>query len=138
MSTFKSLSQNHFVRLYPSKRVTPYMHCIHVHEFMKAHGSILQFTQQGFEKYNDVMTKDYFRSTLHHKESSLVQILQNRILKKYGFREGEANCRNCCLPGHNKLTCKNECSTCHIKPYCEHLININGSKVPKCQQENAL
>ena len=122
------------------------MHCMmnHVHEFMKAHGSILQFTQQGIEKYNDVMTKDYFRSTSHHKESCLVQILQkqNRVeyLKSMGSdrEKRQAKCRNCHLPGHNKLTCKNECSTCHVKPYCEHLININGSKVPRCQQENAL
>ena len=37
---------NKFVELYPSKHVTPYMHCMcnHVHEFMAAHGSILQFT----------------------------------------------------------------------------------------------
>ena len=116
----------------------------HVHEFMKVHGSILQFTQQGIEKYNDVMTKDYFRSTSHHKESSMVQILQkqNRVeyLKSMGSdrEKRHTNCSNCLLPGHNRLTCKNECSTCHTKPYCEHLININGSKVPRCQQENAL
>lgn len=133
-----------FVRLYPSKHVTPYMHCMmnHVHEFMKSHGSILQFTQQGIEKYNDVMTKDYFRSTSHHKESSLVQILQkqNRVeyLKSMGSdrEKRQTNCRNCRLPGHNKLTCKNKCSNCNIKPYCEHLILLNGRKVPRCQQEN--
>ena len=51
-----------FIALYPTKHVTPYMHCMmnHIHEFMQCHGSILQFTQQGLEKYNDIMTKDYF------------------------------------------------------------------------------
>ena len=50
------------------------MRCMmnHVLEFMQCHGSILQFTQQGLEKYNDNMTKDYFRFTSHHNESSLV------------------------------------------------------------------
>ena len=72
---------------------------------MKSHGSILQFTQQSIEKYNDVMTRDYFRSTSHHKESSLVQILwkQNRMeyLKSIGSdrEKRQANCRNCRLPG---------------------------------------
>ena len=61
----------------------PYMHCTmnRVSEFLKTHGSILQFTQQGIEKYNDILTKDFFRSSSHHQESSLLQILQkqNRI-----------------------------------------------------------
>ena len=38
---------------------------------MSLHGSILLFTQQGMEKYNDVMTKDYFRSTCHRGEECL-------------------------------------------------------------------
>ena len=65
--------------------------------------------QQGIEKYNDVMGSDR--------------------------EKRQVNCRN---SGHNKLTCKNGCSTFHVNPYCEHLINIIGSKVPICQQENAL
>ena len=51
-----------FVEIYPAKFVTPYMHCMmmHVSEFMTLHGAIIPFTQQGLEKYNDLMTKDYF------------------------------------------------------------------------------
>ena len=45
--------------------------------------SILQFSQHGLglEKYNDVMTKEYFRSTSHHGEAALRQIMekQNRL-----------------------------------------------------------
>ena len=56
-----------FVYLYPAKHVTPYMHCMmfHVAEFMALHGSILPLTLQGLEKYNNIMTKDYFRPTSH-------------------------------------------------------------------------
>lgn len=52
-----------FTDIYPSKFVTPYMYCMlmcHVSQFMKVHGAILPCTQHGMEKYNDVMTKDYF------------------------------------------------------------------------------
>ena len=32
---------------------------------MKILGALLPFTQQGLEKYNETMTKDYFCSTSH-------------------------------------------------------------------------
>jgi len=53
---------NAFTNLYPSKHVTPYIHCMsnHVKEFMELHGSILPFTPKRLEKCNDIMTKDYF------------------------------------------------------------------------------
>ena len=74
-----------FRDLYPSKHVTPYMHCMmnHVSEFMELHGSILPFTQQGLEKYNDTMTKDYFRATSHKGEQCLIQILQKQNRMEY-------------------------------------------------------
>lgn len=72
-----------FVELYPAKHVTPYMHCMmqQMSEFMELHGSVLPFTQQGLEKYNDLTTKDFFRSTSHRSDDSLLQIMQkqNRI-----------------------------------------------------------
>ena len=72
-----------FIDVYQAKNVTPYIHAMfnHVGEFMRAHGSILPFTQQGLEKLNDVMTKHYFRSTSHQSEKALLQIMQklNRI-----------------------------------------------------------
>ena len=48
---------HNFAHLYPANHVTPYMHCMmqHVNEFMKTQGSILPFTQQGMEKYNDII-----------------------------------------------------------------------------------
>ena len=38
----------------------------------------MQFTQHGLEKYNDIVTKDYFRCTSHHGENVLLQIMQKR------------------------------------------------------------
>ena len=68
------------MQTYQAKNVTPYIHAMmnHVSEFMKLHGSILAFTQQGLEKYNDVITKDYFRATSHKGKQALLQIMQKR------------------------------------------------------------
>ena len=53
----------------------------HVSQFMTLSGAILPFTQQGLEKYNDLVTKDYFRSSSHRVQECWTQILQkqNRI-----------------------------------------------------------
>ena len=63
-----------FTQVYHSERVTPYIHAManHTGEFMTVHGSILPFTQQGLEKFNNTMTKDYFRATCHRNEQALV------------------------------------------------------------------
>ena len=85
---FESKSKE-FVRLfkdtYPAKHVTPYMHCMmqHVSEFMSTTGALLPLTQQGLEKYNDSMTKDYFRSTSHKGQECLRQILQKQNQMEY-------------------------------------------------------
>ena len=72
-----------FIEIYPAKHVMPYMHCMmqHVSQFMTLSGAILPFTQQGLEKYNDLVTKDYFRSSSHRVQECWTQILQkqNRI-----------------------------------------------------------
>ena len=72
-----------FTDIYPAKHVTPYMHCMTMHmcEFMHIHGALLPFTQQGLEKYNDQMTKNYFRSSSHCGQERFIQIMQkqNRI-----------------------------------------------------------
>ena len=49
------------------KNVTPYMHVLvaHLPKLMKDHGNIRMFSQQGLEKLNDDITKDYFKSTNH-------------------------------------------------------------------------
>ena len=54
-----------FLKLYPTKHVTPYMHGLrwHVLGFIEMYGKICPFTQQGLEKLNDKTTKDFFGST---------------------------------------------------------------------------
>lgn len=65
-----------------TKHVTPYIHALmnHVGQFMRTHGSILPFTQQGLEKLNDITTKNFFRSSCLRVEA-LKQLIekQNRI-----------------------------------------------------------
>ena len=52
-----------FVSIYQTKRVTPYIHALHSHvsQFLYLHGSIAPFSQQALEKYNDRLTKTFFR-----------------------------------------------------------------------------
>ena len=52
-----------FTTIYLKKKVTPYIHAIHsyVNQFLREHGGLLPFTQQGIEKYNDRIMKMYFR-----------------------------------------------------------------------------
>ena len=127
-----------FNDLYATKHVTPYMHCMmnHVAEFMKLHGSILPFTQQGLEKYNDTMTKDYFRATSHKGEQCLIQILQKQNRMEYLEARGtkrakkhNITCSNCKCDGHNRLTCIAPCSVCDAPNYCAHL---GSNKLPPC------
>ena len=148
ISQFETLSKafvSEFISIYPAKHVTPYMHCMmhHVGDFMRLHGSILTFTQQGLEKYNDFMTKDYFRSTSHRNEQCLVQILQkqNRLehLEKLGAKRQKRHvvtCSNCKATGHNKLTCKAPCSNCGVS-FKNHLVWNGTSKVPQCHVTEA-
>ena len=144
ITRFETLSKafvGDFIKIYPAKHVTPYMHCMmyHVSEFMQLHGSILMFTQQGLEKYNDLMTKDYFRATSHRNEQCLIQILQkqNRLehLENLGARRPNKHaitCSNCKAKGHNKWTCKAPCSNCGVSSFQSHLVMQGKSKVPKC------
>ena len=106
---------NLFTSVYQSKDVTPYMHAfaMHTSEFVRLHGNIIRFTQQGLEKLNDLTTKNFQRSTNHRNLSSLRQILEKRnrieLLEDNGY-ERKINrqvCSICKLPGHNKKTCKN-------------------------------
>lgn len=69
-----------FHNIYPTKHVTPYMHCMmmHVSEFMQIHGALLPFTQQGLEKYNDQMTKDYLGHRLTVDKSVSCRLCKNK------------------------------------------------------------
>lgn len=115
----------------------------HVGEFLKIHGSIIPFTQQGLEKKNDVITKTYFRSSNHQGETALRQIIekQNRIehMETIGIKKikvHDVHCSNCNGIGHNHLTCEKACRHCAFVPYCDHLVKSNNNKIAVCQKEN--
>ena len=107
---------NKFLKIYQTKDITPYIHAFskHVPQFLRLYGNIVQFTQQGLEKLNDLTTK-YFHSSSNHREiESLKQILQKQ--NRLEALEGRASqrtkkvqkCSNCKLIGHNKRSCKAE------------------------------
>ena len=66
-----------FTSIYLIKHVTPYMHILvsHIPPFIKLYGSLACFPQQGLEKLNDEITKDYFSSTNQRNTESLVQLM---------------------------------------------------------------
>ena len=112
----------------------------HVQEFMELYGSLLPFTQQGLEKYNDVMTKQYFRSSNHRGTEALRQIMQkqNRIdyLKDKQVqpaRRFTIKCSNCDQVGHNKSTCMAACKKCNVSRFRLHLVTVDSKRVPQCE-----
>ena len=84
-------------QIHQAKDVTPYIHAfsMHVGEFIQLYGNIAALNQQGLEKLNDVMTKQYQRSTNHHDQQAFEQILQkiDRIeqlqCKRWWVSEGQ-------------------------------------------------
>ena len=94
--------------------MTPYIHLLvsHIPEFLEVYGTISYFSQQGLEKLNDDITKDYFRSTNHSERDALKQLLLklNRLeeLENHGYcRTKEVHvCKLCRKPGHNSRTCE--------------------------------
>ena len=104
-----------FLSVYQSRHVTPYMHTLifHVPEFLNLYGSLLPFSQQGLEKLNDNLTKDYYRNTNHQEEGALRQLLLklNRLEEltdKTSERKKQVHhCKICNQEGHNSRTCKN-------------------------------
>ena len=51
---------------------------MHVGESIQLYGNIAAFNQQVLEKLNDVTTNQYQRSTNHHDQQALEQILQTK------------------------------------------------------------
>ena len=98
-----------FYKFYHDRNVTPFIHAManHVGEFLTLHGSLLPFTQQGLEKYNDITTKHYFRSTNHKGTQAFTQ-KQNRIehLHDSGLytQKKTVKCGNCQQEGHSIRT----------------------------------
>ena len=68
-----------YTSLYPH-RITPYLYYFssHLSEFRKLHGDFKVFNQQGLEKLNDVTTKQTMRSTSHHHNDYLNQLMKRR------------------------------------------------------------
>ena len=66
-----------FLKIYQTKGVTPYMHAFncHVPQFLKLYNNISYFNQQGLEKYNDQVSKDYFQSSNHRDTEALQQMI---------------------------------------------------------------
>ena len=92
-----------YLEVYQRKEVNPYIHVMicHIGEFMRTHGCLISLTHQGLEKYNDTMTKDYFRSSSHKGEQALTQIMekQNR-LECFNDRDVKR-------PKHHDVLCSN-------------------------------
>jgi len=129
-----------FNDMYQAKDVTPYMHALHTHvpEFLKLHKNLEYYTQQGMEKYNDTVSKDYFRSSNHRGITSLQQI----FLKKHRIQLLEAagcervklqyKCSNCSNTGHTIKTCTSKCNNCNATTFCGHLVKVDGKYHPRC------
>ena len=128
--------------IYQAKDVTPYMHALfcHVPEFLSMYCNLNFFNQQGMEKYNDLASKDYFRSTNHRG----VECLRQMFLKKnrLQFLQGVGceriklsyKCSNCNNNGHTIKTCTAKCSSCDHNVCCGHLQKVHGKWVKKCLQ----
>ena len=102
-----------FTSVYQTRNVTPYMHVLvaHIPQFLRDIGSLAVFSQQGLEKLNDDITKDYFKSTNHRNEDVLGQIMLklNRLEEltdeQYCRIKHLHVCSTCKEPGHNSKTC---------------------------------
>ena len=102
-----------FTTVYQTRHVTPYMHVLvaHVPKFLKDIGSLAPYSQQGLEKLNDEITKDYFKSTNHRDHGALSQIMLklNRLEEltdqQYYRTKHLHSCSNCKEIGHNCRTC---------------------------------
>ena len=116
--------------------ITPYIHALanHVGEFLTLHGSLLPFTQQGLEKYNDATTKQYFRATNHKGTQAFMQIMQKQNRIEYLNDRGLCSkskyvvkCSNCRQEGHSMRTCSEPCNNSGHTPYRGHLHSLSDA-----------
>ena len=129
-----------FIYIYQAKDVTPYMHALffHVHEFLSLYGNIEYFSQQGLEKYNDVTSKNFFRSTNHRGISAIRQLFLKRkrvqCLEAAGCARIKRSytCSNCHQDGHTIKTCTAKCQHCTHATCCSHLVKITGKYQTTC------
>lgn len=100
-----------FLEVYLTKHVTPYMHTLvyHIPEFVELYGSLAPFSQQGLERLNDNITKDYFRSTNHRQDALRTLLMKlNRLEELQTVEERHKqvhHCKLCHASGHNSRTC---------------------------------
>ncbi|KAJ8033035.1 hypothetical protein HOLleu_23158 [Holothuria leucospilota] len=104
-----------FLELFQDNTVTPYIHLMvqHVPDQLKKCRSLLIYSGQGLEKFNEVATVDFFRSTNHHTGvEALRQIMQKHNRKQWLTKSNiilqkshEIHCSVCRSGGHNKKTC---------------------------------
>ena len=117
-----------FLSIYQSKNVTPYMHLLvcHIPEFLRKYGTLASFTQQGLEKLNDDLTKNFFRSTNHRDKDALKQMLHklNRLeeLRDSGCCRSKTVhvCSVCNNSGHNARTCQKNSTSVVKSPVALH------------------
>jgi len=103
-----------YLSVYQTKDVTPYIHSFlnHVPEFIRLHGNLISFTQQGLEKLNDVSTKEFQRASNHRDIEALQQMLEKRNRLEHLEDNDHApvkstqKCSRCKESGHNKRSCK--------------------------------
>ena len=80
ISKFETDARNWCRKFLTITNITPYIHDManHVGEFMRVHGSILPFTQQGLEKYNDMMTNIFMQLVTGMMKHLAIQIIQKQ------------------------------------------------------------
>lgn len=70
-------------RAFLSSDATPYIHIIgfHVCECIRLHGRLSEWSQEGYEKMNDLLTQRFQRATNHRADTAFTQLLEknNRI-----------------------------------------------------------
>ena len=131
-----------FLFVYQTKDVTPYMHALYAHvpEFLTLYKNLEYFTQQDMEKYNDITSKNVFRSSNHRGVSALEQIFLKKSRVQYLEQVGCARvkkiytCSNCKTEGHTMKTCTNKCKSCGFSTFCAHLVKVIGKYESKCKQ----
>ena len=113
--------------------------CRLVPDFLKLYQNISSFNQQGLEKYNDQVSKDYFRSTNHKGSEALHQLMmkKQRIfqLQVMGAERVKKSyqCSNCKETGHCIKKCTAKCIDCSAQICCTHLEKVDGIWVKRCK-----
>ena len=129
-----------FLSLYQAKDVTPYMHALyhHIPEYLKLYINVAHFNQQGMEKYSNIPSKDYFRSSNHRGIAALEQLFMKKqrvqFLEAAGCeRVKKSNkCSNCQDHGHTIKTCTMKCKLYDYAICFGHLEKVDRKWVQKC------